>query len=106
MKKSELFRNLVVMAAADGSLTQNEIELLSDRAATWGITDPEFARMLEYALSKDSHVDLPPTREDRVVLLQELIRMMAADGRLADAEKRIFATAAAVMHFSEAEINS
>ena len=106
MKERELFRNLVVMAASDGSLTQSEIELLSERAARWGIDDSEFARMLEFALSRDSHVELPAERKDRVLLLQELIRMMAADGRLAEAEKRVFATAAAVMHFSEAEINS
>ena len=106
MQERELFRNLVIMAAADGSLNQSEIELLSERAARWGIGDAQFARMLEEALSPDSHVDLPPNREDRVRLLQELIRMMAADGKLAEAEKRIFATAAAVMHFSESEINA
>src|SRR5262245_47217744 len=106
MKERDLFRNLVVMAASDGSLTQSEIELLSDRAAQWGIDDSEFAGMLEFALSRDSHVELTPHREDRTELLKELIRMMAADGRLADAEKRVFATAAAVMHFTDAEINS
>lgn len=106
MKERELFRNLVVMAASDGSLTQSEIQLLSERAARWGISDSEFAHMIEFAVSEKPHVDLPPQREDRVRLLQELIRMMAADGKLAEAEKRVFATAAAVMHFTEAEINS
>jgi len=106
MSERDLFRNLVVMAASDGSLTQSEIQMLSDRAEQWGISDSEFATMIEFALSPESHVDLPPKREDRIRLLQELIRMMAADGQLAEAEKRVFATAAAVMHFSEAEINS
>ena len=106
MEKRELFQNLIVMASSDGSLSQSEIELLSERARRWGISDTEFAQMLEFSLSPEARVDLPPQRDDRIRLLQELIRMMAADGRLADAEKRIFATAAAVMHFSESEINS
>jgi uncharacterized tellurite resistance protein B-like protein len=106
MEKRELFRNLVVMAASDGSLTESEIQLLSARAKTWDIDEQEFAHMIEFALQPESHVDVPPQRDARVRLLKELIRMMAADGRLAEPEKRIFATVAAVMKFSDDEINS
>lgn len=38
-------------------------------------------------------------------MLRDLIRMMAADGDLADVEKDLFATAAAKMEISEDELN-
>jgi uncharacterized tellurite resistance protein B-like protein len=38
-------------------------------------------------------------------MLQDLICTMAADGELSEVEKRVFATAAAVMEISSAEVN-
>jgi len=36
MEKIDQFKNLLVMAAADGSLTDREIAFLSDRSQSWG----------------------------------------------------------------------
>ncbi len=39
-------------------------------------------------------------------MLSDLIRMMGADGRLSEVEKRLFALSAAKMGISRAEINT
>ena len=104
MNRSNLLRNLLVMAAADGSMTESEIGFLSDRAEKWSIPEDEFAAAIRYAISDDAQLILPATRDERVAMLQELIRMMAADGQLADVEKELFATAAVTMGFSNNEL--
>ena len=43
--------------------------------------------------------------KDDVEMLQDLIRTMAADGQLSEVEKRVFATAAAVMEISSEDVN-
>lgn len=104
MNTSDKLRNLLVMAAADGSMTEAEIGFLSDRAKGWSIPEEEFAAAIRYAISDDAQLVVPATREERVAMLQELIRMMAADGELADVEKELFATAAVKMGFSNDEL--
>ena len=38
MSRSDLFRNLLLMAAVDGRMSESELRLLVHRAAQWGIT--------------------------------------------------------------------
>lgn len=104
MNLHDQLRNLLVMAASDGSLTEREIGFLTDRAKSWSIPDDEFAAMVRYAISDDATFVVPETREERVTMLQELIHMMAADGELADVEKELFATAAVKMGFSDDDL--
>ena len=104
MNMNDQLRNLLVMASADGSLTEREIGFLTDRAKSWSIPEDEFAAAIRYALSDDAVFVVPETREDRVTMLQELIRMMAADGELADVEKELYATVAVKMGFLNDEL--
>jgi uncharacterized tellurite resistance protein B-like protein len=92
------------MAAADGSMTEAEISLLTDRAKGWSIPEDEFAAAIRYAISDDARLVLPDTREERVSMLEDLLRMMAADAELAELEKELFATAAVKMGFSNDEL--
>ncbi|MDP6058745.1 MAG: TerB family tellurite resistance protein, partial [Pirellulaceae bacterium] len=55
--------------------------------------------------SDRAELQIPPNKQDRIDLLQDLIRTMAADGQLAEIEKRVFAMAAAVMELKEGELN-
>jgi uncharacterized tellurite resistance protein B-like protein len=98
-------KNLMIMAFADGRLTQSELEFLSDRSVQWGISQTDFAAAIEVALSDKAELQIPPNKQDRIEMLQDLIRTMAADGQLADIEKRVFAMAAAVMELSEGELD-
>lgn len=104
MNLNDQLRNLLVMASADGSLTEREISFLTDRAKSWSIPEDEFAAAVRYAISDDAAFIIPETQEDRVAMLQELIHMMAADGELAEVEKELFATAAVKMGFSNDEL--
>lgn len=105
MEFYDKLKNLMVMASADGSLTQSELEFLSDRSVQWGISSTDFAAAIEFALSDEAELQIPPDKQDRSELLQDLIRTMAADGQLADIEKRVFAMAAAVMELPDGELD-
>lgn len=106
MERRELVRNLMIMAAVDGRLTQREIELLADRCDGWGIDEDEFSEIVENALADQSRLTLPNTPAAREELLRELIHMMAADGRLSESEKSLFAIFAVAMDLSQTEIQA
>ncbi|MEO8498569.1 MAG: TerB family tellurite resistance protein [Planctomycetota bacterium] len=97
-------RNLLVMAATDGSLTEREIAFLSERRERWSIPEDVFADAIRYAISDVAELEIPDSREDRVEMLQDLLRMMAADGDLAEVEKQLFATASVAMNISDNEL--
>jgi uncharacterized tellurite resistance protein B-like protein len=105
MDHHDLYNNLMVMAAADGKLTDGEIALLVERGRKWGITKGEVAAAADYASSGDAEFVFPPSIEERREVLAELVRVMAADGELADIEKKLFALAAAAMDISRDELN-
>lgn len=105
MDHYDLFNNLMVMAAADGKLTEDEIELLVERGKKWGLSRGEVAAAADFAESDEAEFVFPPTQEERRELLAELIRVMAVDGELADVEKKLFALAAAAMEVSPDELN-
>lgn len=105
MNSIQLFENMLIMAAADGNLTQGEVELLSARCGDWGITADQFNQIVERAFSPDASITIPPAHTDRVHLLQEMLRVMGADGKLAQSEKQLFASAAATMEISGKELD-
>lgn len=105
MDKFDLFQNLMVMAAADRKFTQEEVALLAVRASRWGLTDAEFEKALDHAISDPRPLSVPEGHSQRVQMLQHLLRVMAADGELAPAEKRLFAEAAARIGISGEELD-
>jgi uncharacterized tellurite resistance protein B-like protein len=106
MQTIDKLRNLLVMAAYDGSLTENEIKYLTDRCRGWGISDAEFAEAIEYALSADAELAIPHRKQERLAMMADMIGVMAADGELADREMDMFAVLAAKMQITEKEINT
>ena len=98
-------RNLVVMALADGSLGEQEVDLVADRCVDLGLDETELQKAVEFGLADDAAVELPTEVGDRNELMRDLIRMMAADGKLKEGEKRLFALAAAKMSISSAEVD-
>ena len=105
MTRSELFKNLMVMAAADGKLTEEEVTFLAQRSSRWGITDSEFGEALKYSISPEAHISIPSTKGECFQLLKEMVRMMAVDGDLAEIEKNLFAVTAATMQINDDELN-
>jgi uncharacterized tellurite resistance protein B-like protein len=105
MEKIDLFRNLMVMAAIDGTFTQGEMEMLADRCAMWGIADSDFEEALKHALSADAELCIPKDESSQIVFLKECLRMMAADGRLTEPEKQLFSIAAAQLKIGDTQLN-
>ena len=105
MDRFESFKNLLVMAAADGKMTEEEVTYLSLRSVRWDITNEQFRAALDYALSPAAQMSLPTTKPECLGMLGDLVRMMAVDGELADVEKQLFALAAAKMNISAAELD-
>jgi uncharacterized tellurite resistance protein B-like protein len=106
MNRIDQLKNLVIMAAADGRLSQSEIALLIDRCAELGLSESDLEKAIDYALSEKPSLKLPTTKEEKEDLLTDLLRVMAADGQLREVEKRLFAVAAAKMSVSQADIEA
>ena len=105
MERFEIFKDLMIMAAADRKFSDVEVEFLTVRANRWGLTDKQFEEALRIATSGEAQLVIPETREERINLLRELLQVMAADGELAPVEKQLFADAAARMAISQADLN-
>jgi uncharacterized tellurite resistance protein B-like protein len=105
MENTELFRNLMVMAAIDGRFNNSEMELLADRCAMWGIDDNEFSAALEYALAPGAELTIPGDLPSQITFLKECLRVMGADGHLAEQEKQLFSLAAAQMKLNDGQLN-
>lgn len=100
MDSTELFSNLVNLAAVDGKFTEEEIKFLVSRAHALELPDEEFEIALVGISEGQIEITIPEAREDRVHLLQEMIKLMAADGELAEMEKEFCARASAKMDFT------
>ncbi|MBX3417938.1 MAG: TerB family tellurite resistance protein [Pirellulaceae bacterium] len=103
MDKLQLFNNLVNMASLDDKFTDQEIEFLVSRAERWGIPNDEFETILVGIHEQGPTFEIPAAQSDRQTLLEEMIRMMAADGELAAVEKELLATVSGKMEFSADE---
>lgn len=97
MSKLDLFNNLMILAASDG-FAREEIEYLAGRSHVWGIS----AEDVEAAIvgARDGEIRLPESTQDREETLREMIKLMAADGKLSKIETRICAIASANMEFT------
>lgn len=104
-QRQQQLRNLVVMALADGSIGEREVNLVADRCQELGLGEGDLQKAIEFGLGDDAALELPADLEGRQELMQDLIRMMAADGRLDESEKRLFALAAVKMNMSKDDLD-
>ena len=100
MDKIELFRNLVNLAAADKKFTEEEVQFLAERAERWEIPNDEFESTIAGIAEGGLDLYLPEDRPDRIELLKEMIRLMAADGDIAPMEKHLCSLASTKMEFT------
>lgn len=104
-KRQRQLRNLVVMAMADGQIGEREVNLIADRCAQLGLDEGDLHDAILRGLDDDAALELPTSAEERERLMVDLIRMMGADGRLDESEKRLFALAAVKMEISSEGLN-
>ncbi|MGN6134472.1 MAG: TerB family tellurite resistance protein [Aureliella sp.] len=106
MNALDHLKNMVIMAAADGSLSEHEIALLIDRCGRLGLQEEDLEKAIAFALGEGAKLRLPVDRSEQDTMLGELIRMMAADGQLLEVEKRLFALAAAKMGIEKRDLDA
>jgi len=89
--KRRLFRVLVLAAACDGAIQDEERELLEDHARRLGIQEPAMAALIKTALAKGKiEVYLPKQPSDRERLLATTLDIIVADGLISASEERLF----------------
>jgi hypothetical protein len=71
MKILDKLKNLLVMAASDGSLAEREIRYLTDRCKKWGLSEASLADAIDYALSGDAELALPSPEPERQEMLED-----------------------------------
>lgn len=105
MDHLERLKNLMIMAAIDHKLTDEELQLLKLRSQQWQIDQEEFDAAMQYASDEEAILTLPDGHPERLGMLRELIQVMVADGELAELEKQMFAVAAAHMGITDEELD-
>jgi uncharacterized tellurite resistance protein B-like protein len=106
LDKFDHLKNLAIMSTADGSLSEQEVSLLIDRCSELGLTEDHLEQAIAFALSKRASLALPKEADEQEKVLEDMIRMMAADGQLAESEKRLFAFTAAKMGFPKEQLDA
>ena len=77
-----------------------------DRCAELGLKEEDLEKAIAFALSGEAKLTFPVDRAEQNMMLADLIRMMAADGKLSEVEKRLFALAAARMGIERVELDA
>ena len=98
-------RNLVVMAMADGSIGEREVDFIAERCHELGLDEGALHHAIRFGLGDNAALELPTEPAERDALMVDLVRMMAADGKLEESEKRLFALAAAKMEISSEHLS-
>ena len=106
MDRLELFHSLVHLAASDGKFAEEEVQFLAHRAEQWEIPKGEFETALAGISSGNFEFKIPKSYEDRVEMMKEFLRLIAADGELADMEKHVCSVIAGRMDFSSDEFEN
>ena len=77
-------KNLVMLAAADGKVTDSELAVLLAVASRENITPDEFNRVIE---DPDSiTIDLPDDEDTKLAYLRDMVALMMVDGELEEQE--------------------
>jgi uncharacterized tellurite resistance protein B-like protein len=80
-------KNLVMLAAADGQVTDSELAVLLAVASRENITPDEFNKVIE---DPDSvKIELPEDEETKLSYLRDMVAMMMVDGELDEQELAI-----------------
>ena len=85
--KLEHFANIVAVAASDGKISDEELELLKDRATEYGLSENDVNNLLDNAQSLEFII--PMNQVEREEQLSEAVLMSMIDGEIANEEYEI-----------------
>lgn len=86
------FRNMVLIAKADGVITKEEAELLHKMGQKISLNEAQVNEIIESP--KKFAVNPPSSREERFEQIVELIKMVNIDGKIDEAEMKMLEKAA------------
>jgi uncharacterized tellurite resistance protein B-like protein len=69
------------------------------------VTDDQFEDAIFEAISGRATLTLPADPKERLEMVKDLLRVMAADGRMTDSEKELFALASTALGMDENDLN-
>lgn len=100
-EKSHL-RNLILLAMADGNLSQTECKVIYKIGRLRGLKDDEIAELFEDKTREKAIQTTPSTDHERFDQLYDLVTVMLADGKVADSEMDFCINVAQGLGFSKA----
>jgi len=98
------FEALVAAAFADGFLAEAEKVVLQQKADQMGLSPREYHEVLGLGGQRKLSVGIPATRAEREALLEDLIEVAAADGRVEAAEYSLLARFAETLNIALPEL--
>lgn len=101
--KLEHFENLVAVAYADEHIAEEEIELLAENAADYGLSKDDIQAVLERA--SQLKFIIPQNSEDREQQLIDSIHMAMSDGEVHEKEYALCLQIARKLDFDEHYLN-
>jgi uncharacterized tellurite resistance protein B-like protein len=100
------FEALVAAAFVDGILATPERELLRRKASRMSISHREMNEILALGEQRKLSVSVPPTKTERESLLDDLIDVVTADGRIEAPEYHLLARFAETLKISLPELRA
>jgi uncharacterized tellurite resistance protein B-like protein len=106
MDAKTLLKSLILMARIDVKITQQEIRQLALTAAKFGVPVEEIEAAWHGVDGKAVQLAVSNVPEEGRVMLQEMARMMCADGELARSERGLLHVFGKALGFSETDVNA
>ncbi len=89
LKNKGHFKNLVLLADADGEIDDKELVLLYKIGRRIGLSNKEIGEIMD---EPKKYAVIPPFgKDERFEMMIDLVRMVMADGKVADEETRLLA---------------
>lgn len=95
------FRNMVLIAKADGTISHRESELLHKMGQNLSLSEEQVAEIIK---NPKKFAIVPPSgREERFEQMIELIRMVQVDGQIKESEMNVLERVAVGIGYSDIE---
>lgn len=101
--KLEHFANIVAVAASDGKISDEELELLKERAIEYGLNEKDVNNLIDNAESLEFII--PLNNVEREEQLSEAVFMSMIDGKIAQKETDMCLKIAKKLGFDEKYLN-
>jgi len=88
-KDKTTLRNVIVVALADGKLTDDEKRQIEDLRTKLGVGGDEFAQLCEEFRADPKRIVLPREAGEAAEVTRLMVEMAAADGQVSAAERRL-----------------